>query len=71
MMMKTPKMLGVITSLVASKTISKRSPPSSRRLRVLLLRETADAVLHDDDRAIDDDAEVERAEAHQVAADFR
>ena len=33
------------------------------------LGRAAQAVLDDDDRAIDDEAEVERAEAHQVGAD--
>ncbi len=36
---------------------------------VLLLGEPPQAVLDDDDRAVDDEAEVERAQAHQVAAD--
>mgnify|MGYP003382669915 CR=1 FL=1 len=40
-------------------------------MTMLLLGETPNAVFHDDDRAIDDDAEVESTEAHQVAADFR
>ena len=35
---------------------------------VLFLREPADAVFHDDDRAIHDDAEVECAEAADQAA---
>ena len=38
---------------------------------VLFVAESPDAVLHDDNRAIHDEAEVERSEAHQVAADFR
>ena len=72
MMMMTPKMLGLMTSRVASKTTSKRSPRASTPLAMMLfLREAADAVLHDDDCAVDDDAEVERAEAHQVGADLR
>ena len=37
---------------------------------VLCLGELADAVLDDDDCAIHDDAEVERAEAHQIPADL-
>ena len=37
---------------------------------MLVFRQAADAVFHDDDGAIHDDAEVERAETHQVAADF-
>ena len=32
-------------------------------------REVHDRVLHDDDRPVDDDAEVDRAEAHQVATE--
>ena len=71
MMMQTPKMVGLMTSRVASKTTSKRSPHGEQALAVMLLfREPAHAVLDDDDRAIDDDAEVERAQAHEVAADF-
>ena len=36
---------------------------------VLSLAEPAQAVLHDDDRAIDDQAEVQRAQAHQIGRD--
>ena len=36
---------------------------------VLPLSKLADDVLHDDDRAIDDEAEVDRAETHQVSGD--
>ena len=38
--------------------------------RVLPLAEMADDVFHHHDRAIDDEAEVDRAEAHQVAAEM-
>ena len=71
MMMQTPKMLGLMTSRVASKTMSKRSPTREQALPMFLFfRQPADAIFHNDDRAVDDDAEVERAEAHQVGADF-
>ena len=36
----------------------------------LRMRESAHAVLHDHHRAVDDDAEVQRAQAHQVRADL-
>ena len=35
----------------------------------VLLRESANTVLNDDDRAVDDEAEVERTETHEVRAD--
>ncbi|MCY1294889.1 hypothetical protein D9M70_442060 [compost metagenome] len=37
--------------------------------RALALRQMADAVLDDDDGTVDDDAEIERPQAHQVRAD--
>ena len=43
--------------------LQKPAEPSLR------LAETAHAVLHDDDRPVDDQAEVDRSEAHQVSAD--
>ena len=62
-------MLGVMTSLRRAEhdaeALLRRERPASR---VLFHGEAADAILHDDHRAIDDDAEVERAEAHQVCA---
>ena len=68
--MSTLTRLGVNTSRVASNTTSNRSSRSSSRPSALLLeREPAQAVLDDDHRAVDDQAEVERAEAHQVGAD--
>ena len=57
-------MLGVMTSLGRveddTEAFALGEQPSAVMLR---FRQTADAVLYDDDRAIDDDAEVERAEA--------
>ena len=38
---------------------------------VLRFTEPAQAVLNDDDRAVDDQAEIERAKAHQIARDAR
>ena len=46
-----------------------RCSVSSRPELVLPLGQAAQAVLDDDDRAVDDQPEVDRAEAHQVAAD--
>ena len=46
--------------------LGAREQPSKA---LLLGRETPDAVFHDDDGAIHDQAEVQRAEAHEVAAD--
>jgi hypothetical protein len=37
---------------------------------MLRLAETAQAVLDDDHRAVDDQAEIERAQAHQIAGDL-
>ncbi|MCY1185059.1 hypothetical protein D9M73_258070 [compost metagenome] len=39
-------------------------------MMLLGMGETADRILDDHHRAIDDDAEVQRAEAHQVGADL-
>ena len=69
-MMNTPKRLGLITSRVAladdlEALVARQQPPEL----MLRLAEAAQAVLHDDHRAVDDQAEVERAQAHQVAAD--
>ena len=59
------------TSRVALKTTSKRSPRSSSApCFVLGLRQAQDAVLDDDQRAIDDEPEVERPKAHEIAADL-
>ena len=44
-----------------------RQRPSSRLLR---MRQAAHAVLHDDHGAVDDDAEVQRPQAHEVGADL-
>ena len=49
----------------ASRSVAVEQAPEA----VLLLGEAADAVLDDDHRAVDDEPEVDRAEAHQVAAD--
>ncbi len=69
-MMPTPKGLGRITSAVAVAASSKRSSAASARPRpALRFAEAAQAVLHDDHRAVDDEAEVECAETHQVAGD--
>ena len=66
-MISTPKTLGWITSAEALAATSKRSSrDSSAPEPVLGLAEAAQAVLDDDHRAVDDQAEVERAEAHQV-----
>ena len=47
-----------------------RSSTGERAAKLVLpLSKLADDVLHDDDRAIDDQAEVHRAETHQVAGD--
>jgi hypothetical protein len=67
-MMTTPNRLGLITSRVASNTVWKRSLPRQQAPQpVLLLADPAQAVLDDDHRAIDDQAEVQRAQAHQIA----
>ena len=42
--------------------------PGEHSPQAVLASASADAVLDDDDRAVDDDAEVERAQAQQVAA---
>jgi hypothetical protein len=70
-------------TMIARRTSSPCGPPARPRSEVepllereqaaleavLLFGEAAQAVLDDDHRAVDDQAEVDRAEAHQVAAD--
>jgi hypothetical protein len=67
-MMPRPNRLGRITSAVAD-AVSVESfffghHPAERMLR---FAEAAQAVLDDDHGAIDDQAEIQRAQAHQVA----
>ena len=68
-MMPRPNRLGRITSAVGAgrERRSARRLFSTRPRRACCLAEPAQAVLDDDHRAIDDQAEVERAQAHEVA----
>ena len=67
-MMPTPNSEGRITSVVASNTTSSRSRSRQRSgCRLVRQAQPAQAVLDDDHRAVDDQAEIERAEAHQIA----
>jgi hypothetical protein len=68
-MISTPKTLGRTTWRVASATTASRSRTGRIPRSVLGLGEPPDAVLDDDDGAVDDQSEIERAEAHQVPAD--
>ena len=62
--------LGTKTSWVARATTVSRSFAFKHAPElVLALAHAAQTVLHDHDRAVDDQAEVECAEAHEVAAD--
>ncbi len=70
-MMISPKIVALRTSCDAlvrelEPLFAGEHPPEP----ALLLGEAPDAVLDDDHRAVDDEAEVDRAEAHQVAADL-
>ncbi len=66
-----PNRLGRMTS--ARRSAHDLEPLRERRghaaVRALRDREPAQAVFDDDDGAVDDQAEVERAEAHEIAAD--
>ena len=62
----------MITSVAPARIVSKRSRRVSRRpRRCCSCGQQPQAVLDDDDGAVDDDAEVDGAEAHQVGADLR
>ncbi len=72
MMIASPNVLGRTTSL---RRLEDRLEPLAQieqpAALVLRLGQPAHAVLDDDHGAVDDEAEVDRAEAHQVAADAR
>ena len=70
MMIAWPKTVGWIISLAAAIDLVQplRRDRAAARARAAF-GEPPQAVLDDDDRAVDDQAEVDRAEAHQVAAD--
>ena len=70
--MAWPNTEGWIISLVATHTSWSRSRARQEApQRVLPLGQVAQAVLDNDHRAIHDEAKVEGAQAHQVAADPR
>ena len=63
-------MLGLTTSRWRSRPPSKRSSRvSTRPSSCCRSAEAAQAVLHDDHRAVDDEPEVQRAQAHQIGGD--
>ncbi len=66
-----PNVLGRMTSVVAARTTSSRSRSGSDVAAALCGREPPQAVLDDDHGAVDDEPEVERAQAHEIAADAR
>jgi len=69
-MMSTPKNMGLATSLADLSTSSVRSRTVRvRPSAVLTLAEMTHDVFHHDDRTINDEAEVDGTEAHQVSAD--
>ncbi len=69
MMIASPKAVALRTCRLASKTTVEPLAEVERAAeRVLALGEPPQAVLDDDHGAVDDEAEVDRAEAHQVAA---
>ena len=66
-MMTSEKKIGRSTSSAASRIVSRTDSPAGSGVRVLPPRvEGVHDVLDHHQRAVDDDAEVERAEAQQV-----
>ena len=69
--MSTPKNIGLATSLRGVKHFAwnRSAAVSSRPKLLLLMPQMADDVLHHHDRTVDDEAKVDRPQAHQVAGD--
>jgi hypothetical protein len=65
MMISSPNIVGLRTSIAASRTTSSRAPVAT------CPRRAAGRVLDHDHRAVDDQPEVDRAQAHQAAGDAR
>ena len=71
MMIASPKAVALRTCLLASKTTFEPLGRGQFAAKfVLPFAEHAQAVFDDDDGPVDDQAEVDRAQAHQVAADL-
>ena len=69
-MMTTPKNIGLPTCLLAASTVWAAFLDRERASKLVLpLAKLAHDVFHNHDRAIDDQAEINRAETHQVAGD--
>ena len=69
--MSTPKNIGRPTSFAAACTVCETLGSGERAVQLVLTQaEAADDVFHHHDRAINDEAEVNRAEAHQVAGEL-
>ena len=69
-MISVPNRLGWMTSCAPARIVGEALGAGQQPAALLLLLgQQAQAVLDDDHGAVDDDAEVDRAEAHQVGAD--